>query len=171
MTNSSTAGTAVVVGVGAEAGLGAALCRRFAREGLHVFVAGRTAERLARVVESIEGAGGRATAVVTDTTAEADVAQLFARAAPAGRLGFSWEPVNRQSADQAAGDPWTPEFRADVQALAARIAGAVHYAYRQGGASSVGACGPPGSTEYWCDGSVPGAAFTGSWAGFGSWDC
>lgn len=90
--------------------------------------------------------------------------------APAGRLGFSWEPVNRQSADQPNGDPWTPEFRSDVGALAARIAAAVHYAYRQGGASPVGACGPPDSTEYWCDGSVPGAAFTESWTGFASWD-
>jgi len=33
--------TAVVVGVGAGLGLGAALCRRFAREGYHVLVAGR----------------------------------------------------------------------------------------------------------------------------------
>jgi NAD(P)-dependent dehydrogenase (short-subunit alcohol dehydrogenase family) len=76
----------VVVGAGAEAGLGAALCRRFGREGLHVFVAGRTAERLARVVESIATAGGRATAVPTDTTVEADVVRLFDRAATAGPL-------------------------------------------------------------------------------------
>ena len=34
--------TAVVVGVGAEQGVGAAVCRRFAREGYHVLVAGRT---------------------------------------------------------------------------------------------------------------------------------
>lgn len=90
--------------------------------------------------------------------------------APAARLGFSWEPVNRQSADQPGGDPWTPEFRSAVEVLAARIASAVHYANRQGGASPVGACSAPGSTEYWCDGRVPGAAFTESWAGFTSWD-
>ena len=78
-------GTAVVVGVGAEAGLGAALCRRFAREGLHVFVGGRTAERLARVVAAIEAAGGRATAVVYLTPPrEPDVgAPLLLRAADA----------------------------------------------------------------------------------------
>ena len=34
--------SAIVVGVGAEQGLGAALCRRFAAQGYHVFVAGRT---------------------------------------------------------------------------------------------------------------------------------
>jgi NADP-dependent 3-hydroxy acid dehydrogenase YdfG len=41
--------TAIVVGVGAERGLGAALCRRFAAEGYHVLVAGRSADRIGRV--------------------------------------------------------------------------------------------------------------------------
>lgn len=72
---------AIVVGVGAEAGLGARLCERFGREGLHVFVAGRTAERIERVAGSIRKGGGAATAVPTDTTREADVVQLFERAA------------------------------------------------------------------------------------------
>ena len=72
---------AIVVGVGAEAGLGAALCRRFARGGLHVFVAGRTRVRLDSVVATIPAAGGTATAVPTDTTQEADVVALFERAA------------------------------------------------------------------------------------------
>ena len=40
---------AVVVGVNASAGLGAAVARRFAREGVHVVLAGRTPERLAQV--------------------------------------------------------------------------------------------------------------------------
>jgi len=40
--------TAVVVGVGSSAGLGAALARRFANEGLRVIVAGRTAARYGR---------------------------------------------------------------------------------------------------------------------------
>lgn len=34
--------SAIVVGVGAELGLGAALCRKFATNGYHVFVARRT---------------------------------------------------------------------------------------------------------------------------------
>ena len=41
---------AIVVGVGPEAGLGGALCERLAREGLHVFVAGRTPEKVEAVV-------------------------------------------------------------------------------------------------------------------------
>lgn len=68
---------AVVVGVGAERGLGAALCRRFAAEGYHVLVAGRTPEKIDRVARTIETQGGRATPVPTDTTREEDVACLF----------------------------------------------------------------------------------------------
>jgi NAD(P)-dependent dehydrogenase (short-subunit alcohol dehydrogenase family) len=71
---------AVVVGVGPEAGLGGALCERLAREGLHVFVAGRTPEKVDAVARTIGKAGGRATAVPTDTTVERDVIALFDRA-------------------------------------------------------------------------------------------
>lgn len=79
--------TAIVVGVGAEQGLGAAVCRRAAREGHHVFVAGRTASKIEQVVATIRAAGGTAEAVVTDTTAEADVISLFDHAMTA-RDGF-----------------------------------------------------------------------------------
>lgn len=73
--------TAVVVGVGARAGLGAALARRFAREGLRVIVAGRTAERLQAVATEIQEAGGHVVPIVTDVTREAEVVKLFAAAA------------------------------------------------------------------------------------------
>ncbi|MFQ5417350.1 MAG: SDR family NAD(P)-dependent oxidoreductase, partial [Myxococcota bacterium] len=78
------AGAAIVIGVGARAGLGAALCRRFASEGLHVFVAGRTAERIGAVASDIEASGGCATPVVADATSPADVAALFDAAVDAG---------------------------------------------------------------------------------------
>ncbi len=71
------AGTAVVVGVGAPSGLGAALARRFAREGLRVVVAGRTEQRLTLTVEAIRKAGGIAEAKVTDATRQSDIAALF----------------------------------------------------------------------------------------------
>ena len=75
---------AIVVGVGAELGLGAALSRRFAQGGHHVFVAGRSADKVDRVVKGIVAAGGSAESVVTDTTREEDVLRLFDRAmAPA----------------------------------------------------------------------------------------
>ena len=76
--------TAIVIGVGPQEGLGARLCERFASQGLHVFVAGRTQASLDSVVQSIEANGGGATAVVTDATDEAQTAALFDRAATEG---------------------------------------------------------------------------------------
>ena len=78
---------AVVAGVGAEQGRGAALCRRFAREGYHVLVAGRTPAKVEQVVRTIVAAGGRAEAVATDVTAEKDVVALFDRAMAADGSG------------------------------------------------------------------------------------
>jgi len=72
--------TAIVVGVGPEAGLGGVLCKRFAREGLHVFVAGRTQDKVETLAAAIRKSGGRATGVATDTTREEDVVALFDRA-------------------------------------------------------------------------------------------
>ncbi|TSC21607.1 SDR family NAD(P)-dependent oxidoreductase [Corallococcus sp. Z5C101001] len=80
--------TAVVVGVGVEQGLGAALCRKFAAQGHHVLAAGRTREKLSRVVATLTAAGGSGEAIVTDTTQEADVARLFDRAMAPGS-GFA----------------------------------------------------------------------------------
>jgi NAD(P)-dependent dehydrogenase (short-subunit alcohol dehydrogenase family) len=68
---------AIVIGVGPSRGLGGALSRRFAREGLHVFAAGRTAERVEAVAAEIGRDGGTATPVVADATAVADVTRLF----------------------------------------------------------------------------------------------
>lgn len=70
---------AIVVGVGAEAGLGATLGQRLAQTGRHVFLAGRTRERIGAIAGKIGG-----TAVVTDTTREEDVTRLFEAAARAG---------------------------------------------------------------------------------------
>jgi NADP-dependent 3-hydroxy acid dehydrogenase YdfG len=53
-------GSAIVIGVGAVAGLGSALCRRFASEGLQVFAAGRTEEKLELVAGEIVRRGGSA---------------------------------------------------------------------------------------------------------------
>lgn len=68
---------AAVIGVGADAGLGAALCRRFAKEGHHVLVCSRTKERIEQIAAGIEKAGGQATAVATDATNEDDIIRLF----------------------------------------------------------------------------------------------
>ncbi|MDJ0847241.1 MAG: SDR family NAD(P)-dependent oxidoreductase [Myxococcota bacterium] len=71
---------AIVIGVGPDRGLGGQLCKRFAAEGLHVLVAGRTQESLDAIVDSIREAGGSAESVVTDATSESDVQKLFDRA-------------------------------------------------------------------------------------------
>ena len=80
--------TAIVVGVGAEQGLGAALSRRFAREGYHVLVAGRGADKIERVADAIGASGGSVEAVPADATREADVARLFDRGMAPGN-GFA----------------------------------------------------------------------------------
>jgi NAD(P)-dependent dehydrogenase (short-subunit alcohol dehydrogenase family) len=68
---------AIIIGVGPLEGLGARLCQRFATEGLHVILAGRTGAQLEAVVDTIREAGGTATSVVADATREEDVLQLF----------------------------------------------------------------------------------------------
>ncbi len=75
---------AIVVGVGPEDGLGGALCKRFAKRGMHVFVAGRTQSKLDAVAAAITAAGGSATAQVADATSEAAITALFDAACAAG---------------------------------------------------------------------------------------
>ncbi|MGH0029374.1 MAG: SDR family NAD(P)-dependent oxidoreductase [Myxococcota bacterium] len=69
--------TAVVIGVGPDRGLGAQICHRFAAEGLHVLVAGRSKDKLDAVVAAIAEAGGSAEPVVADATSESDTRALF----------------------------------------------------------------------------------------------
>lgn len=72
--------TVIVIGVGPEDGLGGQLCMRFAERGHHVFIAGRTQDKLDALASTI---GDNATAVVTDATDEAQVTALFDVAAAA----------------------------------------------------------------------------------------
>jgi NAD(P)-dependent dehydrogenase (short-subunit alcohol dehydrogenase family) len=69
--------TAIVVGVGSEHGLGAALARRFAAEGHRVIVSGRTEAKVAKVVRAIADRGGNAEAFTADATIESEVVALF----------------------------------------------------------------------------------------------
>ena len=79
-------GTAIVVGVGSEQGLGAAIARRFAAEGHRVIISGRTKEKLAQVVGAIVDHGGKAEAFAADATIESDVAALFDFAEGSGHI-------------------------------------------------------------------------------------
>lgn len=69
---------AVVIGVGASQGIGAAVCRRAAQAGLLVYVVGRTASKLDQVVAEIRKAGGKAESYVLDATSAEQIAALFA---------------------------------------------------------------------------------------------
>jgi NAD(P)-dependent dehydrogenase (short-subunit alcohol dehydrogenase family) len=77
----TTGRIALVLGVGPLQGLGAALARRFAAEGLQVFIAGRSSAKLALVADTIAESGGAAFPVIADATVEADVQRLFKRTA------------------------------------------------------------------------------------------
>jgi NAD(P)-dependent dehydrogenase (short-subunit alcohol dehydrogenase family) len=68
---------AIVIGVGPDRGLGAQLCYRFAAEGLHVLVAGRSRDKLESVADAIRRDGGSAESVVADATSESDTRALF----------------------------------------------------------------------------------------------
>jgi NAD(P)-dependent dehydrogenase (short-subunit alcohol dehydrogenase family) len=72
--------SAIVIGVGPEEGLGAAVARRFADGGFHVFLGGRTEAKIRGVAHAITADGGSAEAVVMDATSPEDVELLFERA-------------------------------------------------------------------------------------------
>ncbi|MGA2396556.1 MAG: SDR family NAD(P)-dependent oxidoreductase [Steroidobacteraceae bacterium] len=65
-----------IAGVGASAGLGAALARRFAAGGLLVAVTGRHAERVQALAADIVAAGGQAHALPGDVSSERDSERL-----------------------------------------------------------------------------------------------
>jgi len=69
--------SAVIIGVGPEQGLGASLAKFFAWKGLHVFIAGRSENKLLKIAENIRQTGGAVTMVIADATVERDVAHLF----------------------------------------------------------------------------------------------
>ncbi|MBI2959103.1 MAG: SDR family NAD(P)-dependent oxidoreductase [Betaproteobacteria bacterium] len=66
---------ALIAGVGE--GLGGAIARRFAHGGYATALVARSAERLKRVADQIEGSGGRGVAYVADLREESAVTKLF----------------------------------------------------------------------------------------------
>ncbi|APR75670.1 Short-chain dehydrogenase, associated with 2-hydroxychromene-2-carboxylate isomerase family protein [Minicystis rosea] len=72
----STTNVAAVLGVGP--GLGAAVARRFAREGFAVALMARRADALRSIEEQITGAGGKAISVAVDAADAGSVALAFA---------------------------------------------------------------------------------------------
>jgi NAD(P)-dependent dehydrogenase (short-subunit alcohol dehydrogenase family) len=85
---------AVIYGGGGS--IGGAVAREFAREGAHVFLAGRTRESLEAVASNIEANGGTAEVAVLDALDEEAVdAHAVAVAARAGSIDVSFNLVTR----------------------------------------------------------------------------
>lgn len=86
MSTEEAVNVAWVAGVGASAGLGAALARRFSRGGLTVVLTGRSAAGLHSVVAEINDQGGRAVALPGDISSAADAQSLAQGVAKIGTL-------------------------------------------------------------------------------------
>ena len=71
----------VVVITGASSGIGRELAYQFAEQGAWLSLAARNGERLAAVTGECQTRGGRAIAIVTDVSEQAQCAQLIKRTA------------------------------------------------------------------------------------------
>ena len=71
--------SALIMGVGPEQGLGAALCKRFAREGIQIFVCGRTTDKVEHTAALINSNGGQGVPITANLTDEADVNAMIDR--------------------------------------------------------------------------------------------
>lgn len=78
------ADTVLIAGAGAPNGVGGAIGRRFASEGFHVVISGRTLEKVEASAAAITASGGSAEAMAVDVTSTADQDALFARAEAIG---------------------------------------------------------------------------------------
>lgn len=76
--------SAIIIGAGASDGVGGALARQFADNGLHAIIVGRTPEKVQKIADEITASGGSAEGVRADVTSEADQDALFALAAERG---------------------------------------------------------------------------------------
>ncbi|AOK61086.1 SDR family NAD(P)-dependent oxidoreductase [Burkholderia ubonensis] len=84
------AGRTILI-TGGGTGMGKAAALRLAREGANVVIAGRRAGEIDAVAQAIAAAGGRALAVPTDVTDDAQVRRLIARAVDTfGGLHMAW---------------------------------------------------------------------------------
>ena len=79
-------GSVIVLGANASNGVGGALARRFAGEGHHVFICGRTQENVEALADEITYAGGSAQGVRADVTSADDLDALFETVRERGEL-------------------------------------------------------------------------------------
>ena len=74
----------LILGAGLPDGVGGALAHRFAREGFHVLVTGRTLEKVEQTAASVREHGYDASALAVDVTSESDLDAAFAQLADRG---------------------------------------------------------------------------------------
>jgi NAD(P)-dependent dehydrogenase (short-subunit alcohol dehydrogenase family) len=86
MVNANSTHLTWIVGVGHSAGLGAALARRFARDGGQVLLTGRNEARLRSVAAEIAEVGGKASALPGDISIPSEVSRLTAAVREVGNL-------------------------------------------------------------------------------------
>jgi 3-oxoacyl-[acyl-carrier protein] reductase len=140
---------AVIYGGGGA--VGSAVARTFAREGARVYLAGRTADSLEAVADSIRTAGGRAETAVVDALDERAVDEhADAVAADAGRLDISFNLISHgvvQGTPMAemAVDDYTDPVRVQVRTTFLTWRAAARHMVRQGGGVilAFGGSGPP----------------------------
>src|SRR4051794_14307650 len=85
---------------GAGGGLGGGVARAFAREGAHVFLAGRTREALDTVASEIKAGGGTAHVAIVDATDENAVDAHVADVAKQGTVDVSFNLITRGDVQQ-----------------------------------------------------------------------
>jgi len=76
----------VILGTGSPDGIGGALARRFALEGLNVIVTGRSLEKINEVESEVTNLGGSIQALQVDVTSQKDQDGLFSHVKEAGEL-------------------------------------------------------------------------------------
>eukprot|EP01113_Clastostelium_recurvatum_P045887 TRINITY_DN7955_c0_g2_i1.p1 TRINITY_DN7955_c0_g2~~TRINITY_DN7955_c0_g2_i1.p1 ORF type:complete len:276 (+),score=42.42 TRINITY_DN7955_c0_g2_i1:34-828(+) len=100
----------VAVITGAGSGIGAATAELFAKNGAHVVLVGRHAEKLEKILKGIEKEGGKGTIFEGDASEEEDVRKLYAKVkeechrldiivANAGVNGV-WAPISQLNVDE-----------------------------------------------------------------------
>jgi NAD(P)-dependent dehydrogenase (short-subunit alcohol dehydrogenase family) len=108
VTVASRNAVAWVIGVGASRGTGAAVARRFAREGFIVAVTGRSAGSVQAIADEIKAFGGRVVEAVGDAQDEAGMLEILGRLEAIGPVEVGiynagnaiWgPPLSTQSAD------------------------------------------------------------------------
>ena len=133
----------VVLVTGASRGIGAAIARRFAREGAHLVLnhrneRGRSSQMAAELCREVEAAGGRAVAAPADISKKDSVKTMFAQV----REEFGRLDVLVLNAARAPFKPWEKLLERDLKLLVETnflgnvfcLQGALPLLSRQGGA-------------------------------------